>query len=286
LVFEAYQRSIPVFSVSARIYPRDVSRYNAIKSFMAPTFRRLTKILTQDETERERFLQLGAPEEACLSAGNLKYMQATPLCAEGNSLAAEIGLSKEDRVVIVGSIHQSEVSEVLAMLHRLRIKSLRLIVAPRHLSTADFVFRKAEALGWKVRRRSEGALSRNWQVMLLDTIGELGRFYSVASCAVVGGGFGRFGGHNPFEPVMAGTPVLFGPHFDNFGAEIRALKAVTPEAQVATTDQLEVVLTKWLSDEALRQMVLSLQHSVIPDGVGIAKRYLDALAPWLSAVRV
>jgi 3-deoxy-D-manno-octulosonic-acid transferase len=85
---------------------------------------------------------------------------------------------------------------------------------------------------------------------------------------------------------MAGAPVVLGRHFDNFGAEVRALTAVVPDTQVAKIEQLEAVLTKWLSDDALRLTVLSLQRSAIPDGCGIAKRYLEALGPWLSVVHV
>jgi 3-deoxy-D-manno-octulosonic-acid transferase len=286
LVFEAYQRDIPVFSVSARIYPRDMSRYNAIKPFMVPTFRRLTRILTQDETERERFIRIGAPEDVCLSAGNLKYLQPAMLPLEGASLAAEVGVSQDDRVVVVGSVHHAEASGVLATLHQMSIKNLRVILAPRHLSSGGLLWSDAGRLGWKVKRRSEGAVGADWRVLVLDTFGELRRFYSIASCAVVGGGFGKFGGHNPFEPVMVGAPVIFGPHFDNFGAEVRALTAVTPDAQVENVEQLGSVLTKWLSDDALRLTVLSLQRSAIPDGTGIAKRYIEALGPWLSPVHV
>jgi 3-deoxy-D-manno-octulosonic-acid transferase len=286
LVFEAYQRNIPVLSVSARIYPRDMSRYSAIKPFMAPTFRRLTRILTQDETERERFIRIGAPEDICLSAGNLKYLQPAMPSLEAASLAEEIGLKQDDRVVVVGSVHQSEASAVLATLRRLNIRNLRMILAPRHLSSGDVVWREAGRLGWKIRRRSDGVAGPDWQVLVLDTFGELGRFYSIGSCAVVGGGFGKFGGHNPFEPVMAGAPVVCGLHFDNFGAEVRALTAVVPDTQVANIEQLGAVLTKWLSDDALRLTVLSRQRSAIPDGSAIAKRYLEALGPWLSVVHV
>src|SRR5215469_11547513 len=73
-VFEASSRGIPVFSVSARIYPADLMLYRMIRPFISPTLQRITRIFVQDEVERDRFVQIGATEDRCLSAGNLKYI--------------------------------------------------------------------------------------------------------------------------------------------------------------------------------------------------------------------
>ena len=74
LVFEAHRRGVPVLSLSGRIYPRDMPRYRAIRGFIAPTLRRLSRILAQNETERDRFIALGAAANRCVTAGNLKYL--------------------------------------------------------------------------------------------------------------------------------------------------------------------------------------------------------------------
>lgn len=78
LVFEAARRAVPVFVVSARLYPRDVGRYRAIRRFLAPTWQRLTAVLAQDETERARFVEIGVPPEKCAVAGNLKHAAVAP----------------------------------------------------------------------------------------------------------------------------------------------------------------------------------------------------------------
>ena len=75
LVFEAHRRGVPVLALSGRIYPRDMPRYRAIRGFIAPTLRRLSRVLAQNETERDRFVALGAAADRCVAAGNLKCLQ-------------------------------------------------------------------------------------------------------------------------------------------------------------------------------------------------------------------
>ena len=52
--------------------------------------------------------------------------------------------------------------------------------------------------------------------MLLDTTGELQRWYGIATVVFVGKSLTAHGGQNPVEPILAGKPVVFGPHMENF----------------------------------------------------------------------
>ena len=283
LVFEAYRREIPVFSVSARIFAADVPRYRAIRAFISRTLRRMTGVLAQDDVERQRFIDLGAPADKCLSVGNLKYALTASPGARDIELAAELGIEPDERVVVFGSFHRDELAMLPDTIHRLLNLGVRVIVAPRHIPAADFMAREASRRRWNFCRRSEGPAQSGWRLLVVDTMGELTRFYSIASCAIAGGGFGRHGGHNPYEPVFAGTPVAFGPHFHNFASEARALASAVPDASLGSISDLDRVLDRWLGDDRVRNRVLELQRSVLPDGAAIARRYAEILGPWLSA---
>lgn len=282
MVYEAHIRRIPIFSVSARIYPRDVKRYRAIRWFFAPTLQRITRIITQDESERDRFRQIGAPDANCIAGGNLKYLKLATT-SRPSGVRTELGIRGEPPIIVVGSLHLDEADELLAALRGLAIPDLRIIVAPRQLTAVGPLLDAVRQLGWKVQRRST-ATAGHWQVLIVDSIGELKRFYSIASCAIVCGGFRKHGGHNPFEPILAGAPVLFGPHFAHFAEESRVLTQATPDAQVMMVSELAGVLTRWLGDETRRRAVWTRQSAVVPDAETIANRYVAALAPWLSLI--
>jgi 3-deoxy-D-manno-octulosonic-acid transferase len=86
-----------------------------------------------------------------------------------------------------------------------------LILAPRHAPRFDAAAATVRACGFSCQRRSSGPPPENFQVLLLDTLGELTDFYAAADLAFVGGSLVPVGGHNLLEPAALGLPVLTGP---------------------------------------------------------------------------
>src|SRR5207344_3013030 len=65
--------------------------------------------------------------------------------------------------------------------------------------------------------------SATWQVLLVDTVGELAAWWGTAAIAFVGGSFGPRGGQNMLEPAAYGAAVCFGPNTKNFRDIVAAL---------------------------------------------------------------
>jgi 3-deoxy-D-manno-octulosonic-acid transferase len=282
MVLEASLRAIPVFAVSARIYPKDVARYRAIRPFFAPTLRRLTAVLAQDDVQRERFIELGAPRERCHVAGNLKHLAAARDPGTNPSFRSELDLEPDDRVLVFGSMHRDEIRFIFAALDRLEDPDVRIIIAPRHRSAIGRILRETKRREWSVRLRSAASKQGRWRVLVLDTMGELSRAYAIACIAIAGGSFGSHGGHNLFEAIRAGAPVIFGPHCSHFEQEAAALAAATPEARVATPYHLARLTREWLGDESRRRCALAAQQRILPDATAIAGRYISVLSPWFK----
>jgi len=295
LVLEAWRRSIPVLVVSGRIYARDLARYRAIRPLIRPTLERLSAIVAQSEVERERFVRLGAPAERCIVGGNLKHL-ATERTSSGSGFRATWNSRP---AVVFGSVHRDELRTVFSALDRTaagpsalpRNRSRhdrrcagappRAIIAPRHLSSVPAIMRTAARRGWIALRSSEAVPDATWDLLVLDRMGELASAYANAAVAVVGGGFGRHGGHNPLEPVMQGTPVMAGRDLDHFPDDAERLARATPEA-IVDAPALGAQLTAWLEDPVLRRDILARQRAALPCSQEIAARYLAALAPWLD----
>src|SRR4029079_17389086 len=77
---------------------------------------------------------------------------------------------------------------------------------------------------------SRDLTGRQWSVLLVDTIGELGAWWGVATIGFVGGSLGSRGGQNMLEPAAYGVPTCFGPNTWNF----RDIVAQLLEADGAT----------------------------------------------------
>jgi 3-deoxy-D-manno-octulosonic-acid transferase len=271
LILEAARRGVPIFCASARIYARDVGRYRLVRSFLAPTFGRLTAVLAQSEIERKRFIDLGAPAERCFVAGNLKDL--APLEADGRGGPG----GREAGLVVCGSIHRDEMAGLFTALEAVADPSSRFVVAPRHADGAAAAVREAESRGWPVARRSrDSSAAAGWRVLVLDTMGELAGFYARAQVAVVGGGFADHGGHNPYEPVRLGAPVLFGTHFEHFESEARSLTANAPRSRANDWSELAARLRACFDDDERRDL-FERQTRALPDPGAIGDQYLDVL---------
>lgn len=99
---------------------------------------------------------------------------------------------------------------------------IKIIIAPHEIKEE-----KIKALEQKIKKRSirysniENQDLANFDVLILDTIGLLGKVYSYANIAYVGGAAGNTGLHNILEPATFGIPIIIGENYKNFPEAIR-----------------------------------------------------------------
>ncbi len=186
-----------------------------------PVLRKLALIGAQTSKEVEHYKAVAGNDLPIQVFGNLKY-DWLPLfnSAAVTELKNQLGIKSDDLVLIGGSTHIEEEKIILdtykAYLssslpgHK---KNLRVILAPRHPERFETVAKIIENCGYRVRRYSQNEkFAEENEIYLLDTIGQLANFYSIASLAFVGGSIANVGGHNLLEPYLYGVPVVCGPN--------------------------------------------------------------------------
>jgi 3-deoxy-D-manno-octulosonic-acid transferase len=125
-----------------------------------------------------------------------------------------------------------------------------LLLAPRRAETWDEAARRAAAAGLRVARRSALPSPGPADVLLLDTLGELASAYRLGDAALLGGTFGRRGGHNVLEPLLAGLPVVVGPSTWNIRPAVLAAGGAV--VSVADGDGAADALARLLADPGAR----------------------------------
>jgi len=210
------RREIPVVIASGRLSDRSFPRYRRIRSLLGPTLRRIDAVGARTDVDAERFVELGVPEHRVCVTGDLKLDPP----AEQPSLAIDLIRALADVPVVVGgSTYPSEETALLDALDGAEKAGhgFVLVLAPRQIERSAELLRFCRARRRRVHLRSrlEGRHLVPGEILILDTLGELAAMYATASIAFVGGTLAPIGGHNLVEPVHAGCPVLFGPHFEN-----------------------------------------------------------------------
>jgi 3-deoxy-D-manno-octulosonic-acid transferase len=210
------RRGVPVVVASGRLSDHSFSRYRRIRPLLGPTLRRIDAVGARTDVDAERFVELGVPEHRVRVTGDLKLDPP----AEQPALAIDLIRALADVPVVVGgSTYPSEEAALLDALEGAEKAGhgFVLVLAPRHVERAGELARICRERHRRVHLRSrlEGRHLVPGEILILDTLGELAAMYATASIAFVGGTLVPIGGHNLVEPVHAGCPVLFGPHFEN-----------------------------------------------------------------------
>ena len=214
---ETRKRGIPIMLANGRISTDSFRKYRMVRFLMNRVLKNIDLFIMQSQIDAERIISLGADASTVTVTGNLKFDVGTDilLCSAN---------SESNRLIFVaGSTHRGEEEIILDVYREIQkfYPHMVLILAPRHLERVTEVERLLSSRNFKFTRRSE--LSSPFQgnelsqIILLDTIGELTRFYALARIVFVGGSLVSAGGHNILEPASLGKGVLFGPYMDNFG---------------------------------------------------------------------
>ena len=267
LAAEARNRRVPLALVNARLSSRSEARFQRFRSLIAPTFRCLDAICVQEPEDAERWVALGIPRDRIHHVGSIKY-DSTDVRLNPDlplQVLRRFGLDGDRPILFGGSTHAGEEEILGEIFQRLRsdFPAFTLIVAPRHVERAGEIRRRLERLGLKVALRSEAGAATGHSppdCILLDTTGELRHWYAVATIVFVGKSLTSRGGQNPVEPILAGKPVLFGPHMENFSALAQALVANKAGVQIRDPNSLQEQIA-WLlryRDAAL-QLVANAQ---------------------------
>ena len=197
-----------VILLNARISDKSVKSYLQFAWFYKKMLSNVEIVYAQSETDKNRFLALGAKNIEVI--GNVK-------------LAGEITYSKEYvkpevELIVAGSTHDGEEKSVLAAFVEYRAESnAKLVIVPRHPERFEDVY----SLMLECARNNSLSASKfsedeslSTDMILVDMMGELNNVYKISDIAILGGAFKEgVGGHNPLEPAYFGCKIITGKHF-------------------------------------------------------------------------
>ena len=184
LLYFLKKNSVPCSLVSAKMSERSFKRYKLFPAFAKYQMSHFDHICLQSDEYRKCFAPFYKGE--LFVTGNLKW----------DTIAIEKKTRKNKKLTIaLGSTHAGE--EKL-LLEAVKILPAKIYVVPRHperfLEVAEIVKEYPNSV-------------------LIDQMGKLCSYYAKSDIAIVGGSFlPGVGGHNIFEPLAYGTPVIFGPY--------------------------------------------------------------------------
>jgi len=262
---------------NGRISDRSFPRYRLLRWFVAPVIAHYERILARETIDRERFIAIGASRSRVEVVGNVKFdfaRDSSPLDLHAQVLRISIGRP----VAILGSIVEAEEDLILPAIESLVEKGWFIIIAPRKPERFEVFAGRLAAANLQFQRRSDLSDStKELDVLLLDSIGELARLYASGSVAFVGGSLAPVGGHNPIEPAVCEVPVAFGPHMSNF-REIAAMFLASGGAEeVPDAAGLVTWCERVRSDDSYRKLLIANARQTVDRNQGASERTARAI---------
>jgi 3-deoxy-D-manno-octulosonic-acid transferase len=217
---EAERRRCPVLLINGRISERSFRRLRRYRALSRRWLSKIARFLVQTSRDRERLEKVGVASAKVEVSGNLKCdVRLPPLGSdEAARLRGELGIAPGRKTVVAGSIHPGEEELLIRAFReaRRRRDDILLVLAPRHPEKFAEIEKEFADGSLVLKRRTKLVPGESWDVLLLDTIGELARFYALSDAAFIGGSLIARGGQNLIEPAFYGKAVFFGPHMQNF----------------------------------------------------------------------
>jgi 3-deoxy-D-manno-octulosonic-acid transferase len=289
LIGRVRTQGVPIAVINGRVSTRAFGRYRMVARLLRGMLGRIDRFVMQTPTDAERVIAMGAPADRVEVLGSLKWDAGDAGRPEPSDVAAlRARLGTDGRAVVVaGSTHRGEEAALAQAVVGLRghFDGLRLVVAPRHIERADEVEAAAARLGLTVRRATRLSAAEPWDVLIVDTIGQLPQYYALATLVFIGGSLIPHGGQNPIEPASLGKPILFGPHMDNFAEIAQRLLAAQAARQLPDPNELTATLLELLTDPDRTAAMGRRALDVTTQARGVAQRTMERLLPLLRAPR-
>jgi len=290
-LISAFKKNIPVIIVNGRISNKSVKAYRTIsrisKDFRNSLTSELNVFCARTELDAQRFRELGIPGKQIFVTGTMKY-DNIPTHIDQNiskELAKLFNIDDDDLILVGGSTHAGEEEILIRVFERLNkaYPNLKLILAPRHVERTREVYRLIEKAEFVPVLKTEAERSDyKWQnakreIILIDTVGDLEKVYSISNFVFVGKSLVPSGGQNMMEPAGMGNPVIFGPHTYNFEEEVDLLLKNSAAKEIETEEELFGTVEFFIRNpDAAKEMGLKAQK-VVNEKRGATERNIEIL---------
>ena len=201
-------------------------------------------------------------------------------------------VSEAERLWVLGGTGNDEEALLLDVYQQLkevgRFDDLHLVVVPRKPERFDEVAQLIKNRGFDLVRYSRikagqaDPPTHKQAVILGDTMGDLRKFYSLATIIFVGRSLVPMGGSDMIEAAALGKCTIFGPHAFNFKQTVAALLADEGAIMANDKDDLLAAMKKCLTDPDYAQKIAQNGRKVIIKNQGATQKTVEQITRLLT----
>tara|TARA_B100000003_G_scaffold208228_1_gene227889 strand:+ start:1808 stop:3058 length:1251 start_codon:yes stop_codon:yes gene_type:complete len=213
------KKKINLVLLNGRMTYRSFRKWKKIKVYSRNIFNKFDVCFSQNMETFKRLKILGAKK--IYNIGNLKFANSKRIKTQLLDKKSSNFFKRKKILITAASTHYDEENFIirshLYFKKHNKIKNFISIIIPRHIERTSEIKKEIEKFSLRVYlRSSKEKINNNTDIYVVDTYGEVNKFYKISNTVFMGGSLINHGGQNPLEPLKFGCKIIHGRHIDNF----------------------------------------------------------------------
>lgn len=244
---ELKTRQIRTFLVSG-VFRKDQAFFKPYGNWMRKSLQAFEHFFVQNRESRELLGTIGFDNVTV--SGDTRFDRVAAQLEADNRIDFIEDFKQDKLLVVCGSTWPEDEDLMIKFING--SVNIKFVIAPHEIKAE-----KVEKLRSKLKiptvkfTEKDRVELKDLSVLILDTIGLLGRAYSYADIAYVGGAAGSTGLHNILEPATFGIPIIIGENYSKF-PEAEKLRQLAGLYSVKNSDEFSAILTKFYTNTEFR----------------------------------
>ena len=257
------KRNIPTYSVSGIFRPQQL-----FFKWYGKGYRELLHgvrhFFVQNDTSKRLLNAIGIDQVSV--KGDTRIDRVHQMAQQENKLEIMEDFTSGKKCFVMGSTWPEDYALMSDLFKK--EPSLKIVIAPHEVSQKSIEnLEKRIHLPYAKWSTYEIKKDRNKPILIVDTIGQLGKIYSYAAFAYVGGGMKKKGLHNTLEPAAYSIPVIIGKYYENFH-EALSLVSLGGLHSIESESDFKKIFDDLIEDKNLREKMGRINADYISKGIG------------------
>lgn len=273
---ELKKRQIPVLLVSG-IFRKDQPFFKWYGGIWKQMLENFDHFFVQNEASKQMLESIGITQNVSIS-GDTRFDRVIDIA--GQTLDSEIirSFCNNEKVIVAGSTWEDD-EIILAAYGDETQYQQKIILVPHELDKAHIdsikkMFKKSICYTELEQSPAKIKAIRDFNTLIVDTIGILSRLYSFGHINYVGGGFTNDGIHNILEAAVWGKPVIIGENYEKYFEAVELVENGAAES-ISDTNELKGVIANWLTDNTAYELSAVAAKKYVYENGGATNKIMD-----------
>lgn len=276
---ELSKKQVPTFLISG-IFRENQVFFKAQGFWMRKHLKTMSHFFVQDKISKDLLNSIDVDKVTI--AGDTRFDRVQKLVEANEKLSFVEEFKNDNYLLVAGSTWPEDEEQLLNYINTKANNGEKFMIAPHNIKDVDIKnLKKNTNVPVLLFSEKEGKNLKDYQVMIVDTIGILSKIYASANIAYIGGGYTKSGVHNTLEAATYGLPIVIGPNYRKF-KEVQDLVALKGCVSVSNGKGLSDVLSELYTNTSLRLEKANITKQYVQNNLGATQKIMMTLSNILS----